>query len=562
MRASCVTIPGAGFRVIPAQDLAEAVTRLLVDQQTRWGDIIADQRAEVQRHGDIVGRQWLHERIESRIAARESERGAGYVLLTARAGVGKSAAIAGEIRRAERPVYHFIRRGMGRWDEPQWMLRSLEAQLRRRHGLVAVAGPRGGAPLARLQGAFLSTLQRVSNRLKEEGQRRGQRLREVIYLDGLDEAFGPTGRFAQVALPGVLPKELPEGIFVVLTSRLGEDLAWLADPALCDTVELDPAAPDNLDDIHVFLRRENERRQLGLGEAFVDRLVDASEGLFLVAERYVRPRAELRTELEAWQRDSGKIPRGFTGWITAEWQRLVTVARKTKIRDEVVRAVLGLLVTARDPLSRRELGALLRSAGGQGSPSAVSRTRREATAGAVGSVRVAQIRRRLDDVLRLATEFFDAGDPGAGEHARYRFFHTSFAEFVARTLRDLEPEDCHRVLARGCAYPASRWSWSRSSSRRRPSVFFPRPDLPMPQKASVFESSTSSASPVASNFWRKSACCSNFARTTWLMRATLMSFQFSTTSHRGRACAAKAHRCASGAETSHWATTGRFGFPN
>src|SRR5207245_4144303 len=137
----------------------------------------------------------------------------------------------------------FIRRNRGRCDDPGAMVRSLEAQLRRKHGLVAPLVT-SGADLAGLQEALLATLRRVSTKLEDEGKRRKERLREIVYLDGLDEAFGPTGRFGRVALPGVLPEELPDGIFVVLTSRPGEHLPWLADPALCDTVGADPSSGD------------------------------------------------------------------------------------------------------------------------------------------------------------------------------------------------------------------------------------------------------------------------------------------------------------------------------
>src|SRR6266536_3407854 len=72
--------PHTGFRVIPAGNVAEAVERLVVDQQTRWRDVIKNQRDELRR--DMVGRQWLRERVAARIAGRDRESQSGYVLLT------------------------------------------------------------------------------------------------------------------------------------------------------------------------------------------------------------------------------------------------------------------------------------------------------------------------------------------------------------------------------------------------------------------------------------------------------------------------------------------------
>ena len=224
----------------------------------------------------------------------------GYLLLTGGPGVGKSAFVAAQVRQAPSPtVSHFIKRGMGNWDEPEAMLRSLTAQLRRKYALPQTDTEARMTPGA----ALLSTLQRVSRSLRQ-----GQK--EVIYLDGLDEAFGPTGRFTQVALPGILPRLLPEGIMMVLTSRPGEHLHWLADPTVCVTRDLDPTAPDNLEDIRTYLRQQNHTRRLGLEEAFIERLVAASEGYFAVAELLSAPTSRAAGGTAGMAGQSGTHPAG------------------------------------------------------------------------------------------------------------------------------------------------------------------------------------------------------------------------------------------------------------
>jgi hypothetical protein len=419
------------------QGAQETGRLLVVEAQAPWRDII-DCTLELNRHRNVVGRAWLQEWVQVFVESHSS----GYLLLTGGPGIGKSAFVAAQVRQGPSPkVYHSMKRGMGNWDEPEAMLRSLTAQLRRKYVLPQTDTEAHMTPSA----ALLSTLQRVSRSLCE-----GQK--EIIYLDGLDEAFGPTGRFPQVALPGILPSLLPEGIVMMLTSRPGEHLHWLADPTVCTTRELDPTTPGNLEDIHTYLRQQNHTRLLGLEEGFIERLVTASEGYFAVAVLYLRPRAELQTELQAWQHTPVRIPQGFTGWLTEHWQRLLhpllpdgpaTRRRQLPPPPEAIRGVLGLMAMAREPLSRDHLMAFLAA------DARAERRRRRVTH--IGFVPLGELQRRLDAVLRLTQEFFDPLDPAQGAAAPYRFFHTRFPEFIAAQLSDVERQSCHQLLAQGCA---------------------------------------------------------------------------------------------------------------
>ncbi len=148
---------------------------------------------------------------------------AGYLLLVAGPIFGKSAFITYLIRSSGDPIaHHFIKSGQGDWDVPELILESLTAQLRWIFALPARDNERNMVPAAR----FNTVLDRASKRL-DAGQR------TVVLVDGLDEAFGPHGRFTGTALPGVFPRELPAGIRIVLRSRPGEHLNWLADHTLC-----------------------------------------------------------------------------------------------------------------------------------------------------------------------------------------------------------------------------------------------------------------------------------------------------------------------------------------
>ena len=430
--------PHAAFRVICAPSFAEAVRLLQVDAETRWGEI-KDCSIELDRHRDFVGRAWLKKRVRAFIDSDDH----GYLILTGGPGVGKSAFVAEQVRQSQHTIFDFIMRGMGDWDEPATILGSLTAQLRRMYALPKTDAERQMSASA----DFFSVLQRVSRTLTD-----GQKM--IIYLDGLDEAFGPTGRFAQVALPDVLPRMLPEGIKMILTSRPGDHLDWLADRTVYPCQSLEPDAQDNRDDIRVYLRQQNRARNLGLDDDFIEHLVDASEGYFIAAERYLHPRESLHDDLQKWQQDASQIPEGFEGWIAEQWKRLIDplppedpnhLARWSPPPPRnLIKAILGLMATAHEPLSYNHLTAFLKPA--------IGHTKAAMDALSIGFLTVAELHRHLDEVLRLSQEFFDPLDTTQGVSAPYRFFHTLFIEFImTKKLSDVEKLDCHHLLAQAGA---------------------------------------------------------------------------------------------------------------
>jgi hypothetical protein len=150
--------PNADFQVICAHDLAEAVMLLHMSAEGCRGNM-SDCTLEMTRHHDFVGRHWLSEHVQTFLHVSPS----GYLLLTGGPGVGKSAFVTAQIHQSPRPVvYHFIKRGMGSWDEPEALLRSLTAQLRRKYALLQTPAEAGMAPSA----GFFSVLQRVSHSLE------------------------------------------------------------------------------------------------------------------------------------------------------------------------------------------------------------------------------------------------------------------------------------------------------------------------------------------------------------------------------------------------------------
>lgn len=298
--------PHADFHVICAERLEEAIQLLVLDANTRWGPII-DCSQELHDHRDFVGRGWLKARVQTLV--EDPRRRNGYVLITGEPGAGKSAFIAEWMRTSQAPVYHFIKKGRGNWDNPEAFFRSLTAQLRRKYSLSRQdEDPRQSAA-----DVLYAVLEAVSR------QHFAGRGREVLVLDGLDEAYGPTGRAAGIALPGVLREQLPDGIFCVLTSRPGEHLNWLADPALCATIHLEDEEAANAADIQAYMEARNRTDGLGLTPAFIAEAMRRSEQNFLFAVLLMN---DLRT-LPPEERTPERIPAGLQGWMVKQLEYVV-----------------------------------------------------------------------------------------------------------------------------------------------------------------------------------------------------------------------------------------------
>ncbi len=105
-----------------------------------------------------------------------------------------------------------------------------------------------------------------------------------------------------------------------------------------------------------------------------------------------------------------------------------------RIWPELINGVLGILAAAREPLVRSQLISFLRVAG----------------AAQIGLIGIDRVIAAVEKVLWAAEDFFTPQDPALGADAPYRFFNTSFREFLFGKLGDDERRDCHRLIAGGC----------------------------------------------------------------------------------------------------------------
>jgi tetratricopeptide (TPR) repeat protein len=380
-----------------------------------YGPII-DCSSELRRHDDIVGRSWLTKRF-SRILRQSDGR---YILLVGGPGIGKTALVSELIRGSGRYVcYHFIVKGMGDWDVPSAIAQSLAAQLRRLFGLPL---RKGDLDTSEAYISFHRAMQEASRKVSHPN-------RIVIFLDGLDEAFGSAAQQSQSAHPGLLPPYPPPGICIVLTSRPGQHLDWLKDYDNCTTVNMDPHEKENLCDIQSYLQKENSQRGLRLSEEMIRQLTRSSEGFFAAAVQYTN---RSPAEFENWRQYPELIPKGLQGWIRAQWSRLLSNL-PPELNAQSVSAVLGLVAANRGPLTRHSLrDSLEHASAGE-------------TVRSIGTTPVPALSQQVESVLRHVGEVFDYPDAVSNPDGLLRFYHTSFREFILEEVGGSLVE-CHRVL--------------------------------------------------------------------------------------------------------------------
>ncbi len=215
----------------------------------------------------FTGREWLITRIDDYIASHDS----GYVVIRAEAGVGKSTLAAHLVW--TRPCAHHFTRLTGARD-PIQARRSLAAQLIGTWQLIGEEEVTrndsfpAGADRPDWLGKVLNAAARRRDKLQP-----GVPL--VLVVDGLDEAEPPVkGQDNGIPLGLPRPDELPNGVFIVATTRFGVQIPKLRDRKAWHTIVVD--GPENLEDMRSYLAATVEgptaRRDIVdlLEEHFVD----------------------------------------------------------------------------------------------------------------------------------------------------------------------------------------------------------------------------------------------------------------------------------------------------
>ena len=303
------SVNAAGGKVV----VAKRIDRLYMNAAPPPIDYVLDFSSLISSAtAGFVGREAVFAALDTFVQQRQG----GYFEIVADAGLGKTA-VAAEITRRRKAIAFFASASRGR-TRPEQFLTHVCGELITRYALDHDHLP--GRP-----GEDTSFLERL---LREAvAGRKGAPM--FIVVDALDEADeAPPG-----SNPLLLPPELPEPVYVVVTRRSGRDLITLPNtPTERYTIRRDD--PQQGDDIEAYLTTEatrNKRIARALAEAeppvpaevFVERLKNASDGNFM----YV---SYLITDIAARQPGENPLalddlPKGLPGYYEQFWSRMEAV---------------------------------------------------------------------------------------------------------------------------------------------------------------------------------------------------------------------------------------------
>ncbi len=384
----------------------------------------------------FTGREWLIEQIDAFIR----DRPRGYVIVQAEAGVGKST-LAAYLVGTQRWLFHFTRLPGGR--SPGAARKSLAAQLIARWDLMQAWAPGSVLPVSEVGPAWFSQL--LWDAARKRDQQSGGRRREpiVIVVDGMDE-FEPEPGGGR-GLPLGLPDSLPDGVYVVATSRFGVDRALHAVRNPADWLQIEVEGAGNLDDMRRFIRdvtspeRGDARLLAMLHGGGVDigwfraKLAQACAGVWIYL-RYVLD--EIRDGIRN-PRSVADLPADLAGFYAEHVERWRGAGEDETAQrrwEQVRLPLLGVLGAARGPLTMAQLAGFAAAPPGEAA------------------------RVFIEETVRA---FLNCRDDDPSGPPSYALRHQSLRDLISGNI--LAPRTCKTRL--GCWLPRSRRHTSRSPMR-------------------------------------------------------------------------------------------------
>jgi len=324
-----VTISGDVIRsIVNTGDHA----RFFVGEYEPLSDAYIDPWQVMQRCRELVGRQWLLERLDAVLASADR----GYITVEGEAGIGKTALVV-YLARVRGWIHHFSELAPN--TSPEVALRNLSAQVLLANGAGSPEGVltiSDGRP-----DRFARLLKIVSERLEP-----GKRL--LIAIDAADRAPIPPG----MNVLG-LPHELPPGVFVLLTQRPVSVPLATGSFTPHHVLRVEPSDTQNLNDLRQMVSRAasepaiaNRLAAAGLApDEFAARLTAQADGIWMAAQYIVDDIRAGRRSLA----DTDVLPRGLFEYYRAYW-----ADQRAAAEDDWTTIVLPLACTlgaAQEPIS-------------------------------------------------------------------------------------------------------------------------------------------------------------------------------------------------------------------
>ncbi|WP_460200043.1 ATP-binding protein, partial [Scytonema sp. NUACC21] len=288
----------------------------------------------------LVGRGFVFEKVADFIESNPR----GYFRVIADAGLGKTA-IAAELIKRYRAVACFISASENR-TQPERIINVLSAQL-----IASYALPYNSLPVRAGE-----TSDWFYQRLREAASQPENRP-VVVIIDAIDEADAPAPTRNWL----YLPRDLPQGVYIILTHRPGDYLLTTVpnlpsseqvitwdDPKQQSDIELHLRCQAEQPEIHQLLEKTTPSISV---EEFVSELQKASQGNFMYLE-YVL--ADIVAGNSGFNPLNLKeLPQGLRGYYAQFWSGMEVVRHKEGWSDwnSLYRPIIELLGVALESVS-------------------------------------------------------------------------------------------------------------------------------------------------------------------------------------------------------------------
>lgn len=289
------------------------------------------------RTDDFIGRDWLTTKVDAFL--NDPNRKSGAFLLIGDAGVGKTSFMAHLVK--ERRYLHLFAEQAPGQAMLQRAMQSLGSQLVTRYQI----DPYKDRDTLNALSVFPDFLERIL-RLAASTLTEGEKI--VIVCDALDEA----GFFPDQFVFG-LPKELPDGVYFILSQRPVNVKLPNFEPVI---ENLEAQGEGNLQDIGAYLSAVAKRPEV-LGqirskeyseEFFIQTLKEKSQGVWMYLHYIIK-------EIESGARaplDLANLPTGLVGYYAEYWDAWRTGKRgkSEEAWDELYAPLLTTLAAAQEAI--------------------------------------------------------------------------------------------------------------------------------------------------------------------------------------------------------------------